>query len=493
MKKLWISVLAAFLLVVLFTSCERAKPYGKLTYSISGGEVTITGCDTSATSVTIPETIDGYPVTSIGGFAFNGCTGLTNITIPDSVTSIGLFAFKDCTNLSSVNISSLDAWCRINFGNSKATPLCYGASLYVNGVEPTEIIFPDGMTSIKDDTFYNLKSLKSITIPDGVTSIGSSAFSGCTGLTSITLPDSVTRIGMSAFKDCINLSSVNISDFNAWCRIDFFGSYDVPLYYGAELYVNGEKPTEVIFPDGITAIKDYTFYNLKSLKSITIPDSVTSIGQHAFEECTSLTSVTIGNGVTNIGDFAFSGCTGLMNIIIPDSVTSIGLMAFYNCTNLTSVTTGNGMTNIDECAFYGCTGLKSITIPRSVTSIGWKAFNSVSSVYIYDLSAWCKISFESIPFRDHSLYLNGVLIEQLILPSGISMISADTFSNTSGIKSVVIPKDVKLISQYAFDGCNSIEEIYYIGTADEWERVCIADHNGSLPTATVYTDYDSGR
>ena len=247
MKKLWISVLAAFLLVVLFTSCERANPYEKLTYSISGDEVTITDCDTSATSVTIPETIDGYPVTSIGEKAFSGCTGLT-----------------------------------------------------------------------------------SITIPDGVTSIGSSAFSGCTGLTSITLPDSVTRIGMSAFKDCINLSSVNISNLDAWCKIDFFGSYDVPLYYGAELYVNGEKPTEVVFPDGITAIKDYTFYNLKSLKSITIPDSVTSIGQCAFEECTSLTSVTIGNGVTSIDECAFYGCTGLKSITIPRSVTSIGVQIFQS-------------------------------------------------------------------------------------------------------------------------------------------------------------------
>ena len=72
MKKLWSSVFAAFLLVLLFTSCERAKPHRNLTYSISGDEVTITGCDTSATSVTIPETIDGYPVTSIGICAFSG-------------------------------------------------------------------------------------------------------------------------------------------------------------------------------------------------------------------------------------------------------------------------------------------------------------------------------------------------------------------------------------------------------------------------------------
>ena len=168
-------------------------------------------------------------------------------------------------------------------------------------------------------------------------------------------------------------------------------------------------------------------------------------------------------------------------------------MAFDNCTSLSSVTLGNNVTSIDECAFSSCENLTGITIPSSVTNIGWNAFKSVSSVYIYDLSAWCKMSLGSSPFSDFSLYLNGVPVEQLILPSGISTISAHTFANTSGIKNVVIPKDVKLISQYAFHGCNSIEEIYYTGTADEWERVCIADHNGSLSTATVYTDCDSGR
>ena len=589
MKKFWSSVFVAFLLTVLFTSGVRAETYGNLTYSISDGEVTITDCDTSATFVTIPETIDGYPVRSIGSYAFYNC-GITLISIPSSVTSMGEGAFSDCYELSSVHISDLDAWCRIDFADMKATPL-WVATLYVNGESPTEVILPDGMTAIKDYTFYRLRNLTSITIPDSVTSIGEEAFYGCKNLTNIAIPDNVTRIGGAAFHNTpwyeakpngliyINkvlyrykgnmpsntkidiipgtvsisdsafdgyseLTSITIPDgvtsIGTWAFSDCTGltSITVPnsvtnisarVFSGCTGLTNvtlGNSVTNIgnfafsdctglasiAFPSSVTSIGWNAFNSCTSLTSVTIPGSVMDIGDSTFAYCTGLTSVTIGNGVTNIGTSVFEGCnsltsitipdgvisigesalrgcTSLTSVTIPDSVTSIGESALRDCTSLTSVTIPDSVTSIGACAFADCTDLTSVTIPISVTSIGWNAFKSVSSVYTYDLSAWCKINFKSNPFTDHSLYVNGTRVEQLILPSGISTISSYTFAKTSGIKSVVIPKDVKIISQYAFDGCNSITEIYYTGTTDEWERVRIADNNGSLSTATVYTDY----
>ena len=157
----------------------------------------------SLTSITIP---DG--VTSIGDYVFYKCKSLASITIPDSVTSIVDSAFEGCESLARVDISDLSAWCKISFGNGLANPLRYGAKLYLNGSELTDITIPSDIAEIKDFTFYNCSSLTSITIGDSVIYIGNDAFYGCTSLTSVTIGDSVTSIGYRAFRNCTSLTSV---------------------------------------------------------------------------------------------------------------------------------------------------------------------------------------------------------------------------------------------------------------------------------------------
>ena len=147
-------------------------------------------------------------VTEIKYCAFYGCKGLTSITIPNSVTSIGDKAFYGCRGLTEVNISDLSAWCKIDFSNNSANPLCYANKLKLNGAEIKDLVIPNVITKIKDYAFYGCRGLTSVTIPNSVTSIGFEAFYYCKGLTSITIPNSVTSIGDEAFDGCWDLDTI---------------------------------------------------------------------------------------------------------------------------------------------------------------------------------------------------------------------------------------------------------------------------------------------
>ena len=281
------------------------------------------------TEIAIPAEIDGVKITSIGSGAFDLCSGLTSVTIPDGVISIGACAFYYCSGLTSITI-------------------------------------PDGVISIGDYAFDKCSGLTSITIPDSVTSIGSFAFSDCSGITSITIGNGVISIGDCVFSDCSGLTSVTIPNSVTSIGFSAFG------------YCSGL--INLTIPDSVISIGSSAFAYCSGLINLTIPDSVTSIGGAAFSYCGGLTSVTIPDGVTSIGDWAFSGCSGLTSVTIPNSVTSIGASAFSDCSGLTSVTIPNSVTSIGFSAFRYCSGLINLTIPDSVISIDSSAFSDCSGL-----------------------------------------------------------------------------------------------------------------
>ena len=307
-------------------------------------------------------------VTSIGGFAFCGCSSLKSITIPESLTSVGKEAFEFCSNLTDVRISDIESWCNIEFSDYASVPL-FGSrlhtNLYVNGSLVENLIIPDSVTSIGNYAFSGCGSIKRLTISDGVTSIGDAAFSDCGSLTSVEIPDSVTSIGWNAFQQCSRLEKVYISSIENWCRIKFESGTSNPLYKSynmssTELYIQENLVEDIVIPDSVTSIGDYAFTNCCNLKSITIPDSVTSIGSGAFNGCYNLRSITIPDSVTSIDECAFSDCGSLTSVEIPDSVTSIGYRTFWGCVGLTSIVIPDSVYEIGGDAFYYCDALTDV-------------------------------------------------------------------------------------------------------------------------------------
>ncbi len=339
------------------------------------GNSAFSGCST-LTSITIPDS-----VTSIGNYAFRACSALTSITIPDGVTSIGSSAFSGCSSLKKATMPAF-AIEYIPQQNLEEVIITSGESIGEDAFEYcsslTSIIIPDSITSIGDRAFYDCSSLTSITIPHSVTSIGNYAFYGCSSLTSITIPDNVTNIGSYTFRGCSSLTSITIPDSVtsignfafAYCsKLTSITIPDSVTSIGDSAFWYCSSLESVTIGNGVTSISYYAFSGCSSLEEIKFKDMA------SYCQINGLSNV--DQNKVYIGG---QKLTEMTSIVIPDGVTSIGDNAFYNCSSLTSVTIGDGVTSISYQAFIGCSSLTSITIPDSVTSISNSAFSGCSSL-----------------------------------------------------------------------------------------------------------------
>ena len=410
-------------LTILLLLALPAGVYAQFECTTNNGRIIITKYTGHGGSVTIPDTINGLPVTSIGFYAFSGRTSLTNVNISENISNIGEGAFVDCFRLSSVTI-------------------------------------PQSVTNIDNQAFYSCRNLAEVHIPNRVTHIGYTAFYNC-GLTNIMIPSSVAAIGHMAFAGCANLRAIMVDSNNPnYCSLDGVlfnkrrtilfeypggraGNYVIPngvTFIGLESFCDCSLLTGVTTPDSVTRIDFGAFNACASMEAITvatsnrvysslagvlfdkrqtvlircpenksgdytIPDSVTRIADEAFLRCKNLTRITIPGSVTTIDNWAFESCSKLASITIPNSVTSIGFHPFTSCCNLTNVTLSDQVVSIGIDAFRWCTNLTSITIPASVIHIGDAAFaNCTAKSYLINglRESTNYISLERVYFKGNA-------------------------------------------------------------------------------------------
>lgn len=381
----------------------------------------------------------------------------------------------------------------------------------------SEIIIPSSVTydaktysvtSIGKEAFYDCSILNSIEIPNSVTSIEDYAFAGCSSLTEVTIPNSVINMGDGVFLNCASLpviDNIRYADTYLVEAVDkTLSTYTIKTgtkWIGAEAFMNCSSLTSIEIPNSVTSIEDYAFF-WSGLTSIEIPQNLVRIGSVAFvcenlktiiwnaknckmpcdDDCydwhpftglyrdNKINSITIGNEVEHLPSHLCYGMGNLTTIIWNAKSAACELFEgpFSDCrTSITSFIIGEEVDTIPENLCRDLERLKSIKIPISVTYVGSQSFagcDSLATVHISDLAAWCKIDFQDefsnpLYYAQH-LYLNDVeLPADLEIPNGAIKIGEDAFAHWDRITSVIIPGSVNSIGYEAFDGCSNLKSV----------------------------------
>ena len=421
---------------------ERVKA-GDLYYSLSSSakvaKVTSSEDHSYAGSVVIPESVEyvgeTYPVLYIGEGAFQGCEALTDVYMADGIRGMEYRAFHGCKNLSSVRISKemsfiagpvfegcqslsiikipdLAAWCGVYiypssggvYGMAKAPSEFFNeASLCDDeGNVITELVIPEGITTVYNYVFHGCQSLVSVKIPESVASVGEFSFSGCRNLETVTFPNEMESIGWKAFYMCESLKEIKL-------------------------------------PSSLKEIPEQMCVRCSSLLSLTLPENLESIGPMAFSGCTSLTTIKIPSSLKSFGMSAFSECR-LQKVIISDlaawcSISSFdgsplyGAHLFIGDEKVVDLKIPDGVTTLPGYAFVGCQGLNSVDL-NQVETIGEGTFMESD-------------------------------LQHVVASDCLREIGYSAFTGCNNLSTVRLSSNVNAFSEWAFYSCQSLKDVYY--------------------------------
>lgn len=509
--------------------------------------------------IVIPSVHNDKPVTVIGSEAFKKCKQLKSVIIPESVTIIKGAAFASCTGLTSVTIPNSI----ISIGENAFYNCCYIEIALPENVVTigdyafsfceminTEIVIPKSVVSIgvgafsgctkvekitvdKDNLVYYssgnciiekssktlISGCKTSIIPNDVIAIADSAFSACFRLINITIPDSITTIGGAAFWFCKNLTSVvigggvkSIEDYafsDCYKIVEIINNSNLEITRGSDkngyigyyaLNVKNGGTTDIVNKDGylfyayekVNYLIGYADTSLNDM-NLTLPESYNGgnyeIYQFAFTGYITLTDVVIPNCVTRIGECAFESCVKLTSVSIPDSVANVNSTTFMFCDNIQYNESGNllylgnsdnpyafllipqniditsciinkNTKSIESGVFAECTGLTRIIVEKD-NPIYYSENNCVIEKSSKRLIAGCQNSIipNDVKIIEDYAFNNCSGLESIIIPDSVTRIGDCAFCGCIGLTNVVIGNGVINIGKQAFDGCTGLTSI----------------------------------
>ena len=470
------------------------------TYFIRTGS-TITGITDAgklASTIVLPESLNGVKITALGDNLFDGNTNLKSISFPagSSYTTIGKETFKGCKALSEVK-----------FINGITT---MGEGAFMNCTSLVSVNLPTELTTISKNLFKGCTSLKyanlqyvkvdaigegaysgcknllgPIKIYSDIKSVGAEAFYGCGQVSNFVIEDGVESIGDKAFYNCSKITTANVPD--------------TVTALGTHVFYNCASITSAYLGSGVTSIPKYTFYNAVKLDKITIAEDaeITSIGESAFQQCDELENFDIPSGVTSIGKSAFSGCKDITTFVLPLGVTKIEAQTFMSAIKLTTVTLHKDLTEIGTASFMNCGELTTLKGTSGATT---DALAGVTTIGASVFSACKKLDNVTIPaglkvVKD-SAFEDCIGLKNIVISDGVTSIDRLAFSGCTSLEEITLPSTLLSIGEYAFDGCVKLNNVVLNKTLETLSATafenCSALTNITVDTANLYFEAENG-
>lgn len=314
--------------------------------------------------------------------------------------------------------------------DSQTAKLCNGDANATVADIPCEVMLDDkvySVTTIMSHCMSQCTMLEKVIIPPSIELIEWYAFTLFDGA----YPKGDCKLKQVIFNGCKNLKincslSLERADYDS---LETLLSITGADYSNHEVYIAGQKLTDLIVPEGITKVSESALRNVSSLCTVSLPASIKFIGYTAFQECNNLVSINLPEGLETIGSGAFRLCTSLKQIELPVSIKKLGTSIFDMCVNLSMATLPEGLTNVPNKTFFGCSSLSTVNIPSSVIGIGEKAFYGCRN------------------------------LAELQIPENLQTIGDYAFAFMP-IKEITLPQSLVSVGEFVFEACGQLANVF---------------------------------